>query len=234
MLALKLGPDPVPGLAGLVLGDADEQEGEPAQDDMGADAVLAAMVDGAQVDDLLHVSPAALDFEELLIAERDVLGGHVRVGAAQEVLAVEVLLGLDPRLAGAEEPGGGDAQEPLQSGLAGQAALDPAALGGGEAVGAVDELFELRDELRADGGVAFGLAGVVADDEPVMVVVAEADFRAAGCKPAQVRGKSRVTGVAAGLCRLHQQHGRRHRAAVARDETNVRPLREEGAARGAT
>ena len=100
----------------------------------------------------------------------------MRVGAAQEVLAVEVLLGLDPRLVDAEEPGGGDAQEPLQSGLAGQAALDPAALGGGEAVGAVDELFELRDELRADGGVAFGLAGVVADDEPVMVVVAEADF----------------------------------------------------------
>ena len=54
--------DPVPGLAGRVLGDADEQEGEPAEDDVGADAVLAPVVDGAQVDDLLHVSPAALDF----------------------------------------------------------------------------------------------------------------------------------------------------------------------------
>ena len=32
---------------------------------MGADAVLAPVVDRPEVDDLLHVSPAALDFEEL-------------------------------------------------------------------------------------------------------------------------------------------------------------------------
>jgi hypothetical protein len=43
-----------------VLGDADEEQGEPAEDDVGADAVLAPVVDGAQVDDLLHVAPAAL------------------------------------------------------------------------------------------------------------------------------------------------------------------------------
>jgi hypothetical protein len=42
--ALELGADAVPGAAGLVLGDADEQEGEPAEDDVGADAVLAAVV----------------------------------------------------------------------------------------------------------------------------------------------------------------------------------------------
>ena len=57
-------------------------------------------------------------------------------------------------------------------------ARDPSSLrplGGGEAVGAGDELLELGDEPRADGGVAFCLVRVVADDEPV-AVVAEADF----------------------------------------------------------
>jgi len=80
------------------------------------------------------------DFQELLVAERDVLGGHVGVGAAQEVLAVEVLLGGGLRLVDAEQPAGGDAQEPLQAGAGGQGALDLAALGGGEVAGAGDGL----------------------------------------------------------------------------------------------
>ena len=86
-LAAQLGPG---GGAG-VLGDAGEQEGEPAQDDVDADALFLAAAGGPQVDDLLEVSPAALDFQELLIAQGDVLGGHRRVGGAQQVLAVEVL-----------------------------------------------------------------------------------------------------------------------------------------------
>jgi len=35
---------------------------QPAQDDVGADAVFPAVVDGAQVDDLLHVPPRALSW----------------------------------------------------------------------------------------------------------------------------------------------------------------------------
>ena len=49
------------------MGDAHEQEREPAEDDVGADAVLAAVPDGAQVDDLLYVPPAALDFRQLRV-----------------------------------------------------------------------------------------------------------------------------------------------------------------------
>src|SRR2546423_6691079 len=48
-----------------VLGDAGEQEGEPAQDDVGADALFLAVVDGPQVDDLIEVFLAALDFRGL-------------------------------------------------------------------------------------------------------------------------------------------------------------------------
>src|SRR3954469_21119717 len=80
-----------PGGAGLGLDDADEQQGEPAEDDVGADAFFEPVVDRPQVDDLFHVSPAAFDLQELLVAQGDVLGGQVRVGAAQQVLAVQVL-----------------------------------------------------------------------------------------------------------------------------------------------
>jgi hypothetical protein len=40
-----------------------------------ADAVLAAVVDGAQQDRALEAAEGAFGFEQLLVAERDVLGG---------------------------------------------------------------------------------------------------------------------------------------------------------------
>src|SRR5579875_2594491 len=83
-----------PGRAAGGLGDPGQEQGEPAQDDVGADPLFLAVVGGPEVDDLLHVPPAALGFQELLVAGRDVLSGQVRVGAAEQVLAVEVLLGL--------------------------------------------------------------------------------------------------------------------------------------------
>ena len=46
-----------------------------------ADAVLEPVIDRAQVQDLFHVPPAAFDLEELLVAQRDVLGGQVRVAS---------------------------------------------------------------------------------------------------------------------------------------------------------
>src|SRR6266571_4256144 len=70
--ALQLSAQPVPGLAGAGLGDADQQQGQPAQGDVGADPVFEVMVDGAQVDDLFHVPPAAFDFQQLLVAQGDV------------------------------------------------------------------------------------------------------------------------------------------------------------------
>ena len=53
-----------PGTAAGVLGDPGQQEREPAEDNVSADALFFPVVDGAQVDDLLHVAPAALDLEE--------------------------------------------------------------------------------------------------------------------------------------------------------------------------
>jgi hypothetical protein len=60
-----------PPAAAGVLGDPGQEQCQP-QDDVDVDPVLPAAVDLARVDDLLHVSPAALDFEQLLVAEGDV------------------------------------------------------------------------------------------------------------------------------------------------------------------
>src|SRR5208337_2428021 len=144
-----------PGGSARVLGDAGQEEGEPAEDDVGADAFFLAVVDRAQVDDLLHVAPAALDFQELLIAQRDVLGGHLGIG-------------------GPEQAAGGDPQVPVQAGLGGDDAAELGALVPAEVVRIADQLGELGDHPGADGGVALGSLRVVADDEPL--VLGDADF----------------------------------------------------------
>src|SRR5512142_43421 len=71
-VVVQLGPAP----AGGGLGQPDEQQGQPAQQHVGADAVFLAVVDRAQVEHALHVPPAAFDFEQLLVAQRDVFDGQ--------------------------------------------------------------------------------------------------------------------------------------------------------------
>src|SRR4051812_21830774 len=93
--AVELVAQVAPGVAGGGLGEADEQQGQPAQQHVGADAPFEVVVDGAQVEGRLDVPPASFDLEELLVAEGDVLGGQGWVGAAQQELAVESLLGGD-------------------------------------------------------------------------------------------------------------------------------------------
>src|SRR5262249_45191349 len=163
-----------PGGPGSGLGDADQEQREPAQDDVGADALLFPVIDRAQVDNLLEVAPAALDFQQLLVAQGDVLGRQLGVGRAEQVLAVEVLLGLDGGRVGAQQAAGGDAQVAVQARLGGD---DPAQLGplsGAQLVAAVDHLAELGQHPLADLAVPFGGLGVVADHEPL--VLGDADL----------------------------------------------------------
>jgi hypothetical protein len=104
-------------VSGGGLGDADEQEGEPAQDDVGADPLLEPVAGRPPVDDLLEVAPAALDLEEQLVADGDVSGGEPGVGAAEQVLAVEVLLRFDLCGVCSQQAAGGDGQAAVQAGL---------------------------------------------------------------------------------------------------------------------
>ena len=79
---VELAGDPGPGNARGGLGDPDEQQGEPAQADVRPDPFLFPVAGRAQVNDLLEVAPAALDFQQLLVAQRDApaesLGSELR------------------------------------------------------------------------------------------------------------------------------------------------------------
>ncbi len=77
--ALQLVADVAPGVVGFVFDDADEQQRKPAEQDVCADAVLAAAVHRSQIEGALHVPPAALDLQQLLVVQRDVFGRQRRV-----------------------------------------------------------------------------------------------------------------------------------------------------------
>jgi hypothetical protein len=167
--AVELAADVRPGVPAGVLGVPGQEQGEPAEEDVGADAFFLAVVDGAQVDDLFDVAPAALDLQELLVAEGDVLGGELRVGGAEQVLAVEVLLGLGLGGIGAEQAAGGDAQVAVQARSGRDHAAQFGTLVLAELVRVLDGLFELGDHPGPDGGVALGGLGAEADDEPLVL-----------------------------------------------------------------
>ena len=75
-----------------VLDDADEQQRQPAQLHVGADAVLAVVEHRAQPERALHVPPAAFDGDQLLVGGGEIVRGEGGVGGAQQPLAVQVLL----------------------------------------------------------------------------------------------------------------------------------------------
>ena len=61
---VELAADDASGGACVVLGDADEDQCEQAQRDVGLDAVLLAVVDGADLQDGFEVPESAFDVEE--------------------------------------------------------------------------------------------------------------------------------------------------------------------------
>ena len=75
--------------------DTDEEQREPAEQDVGADAGLEPMEDRAQLQGGLHVAETPFGLEQVLVAQRDVLGGQVGVGGGEQVLPVEAFLGGD-------------------------------------------------------------------------------------------------------------------------------------------
>jgi hypothetical protein len=102
--AVEFVADVAPGIVGGVLDDADEQQRQPAQLHMRADAVLAVAEHRAQPQRALHVPPAALDRDQLLVGGGEIVGGQREVGGAHQPLAVQVLLPLDRRVVDAEQP----------------------------------------------------------------------------------------------------------------------------------
>ncbi|MFD3623436.1 hypothetical protein [Streptomyces sp. NPDC058698] len=74
---------------------ADQQQREPAQQHVGPDTVFETVEDRPQLQHRFQITKSALGFQESLVADHDLLGTQVRIGAGQQVLAVQTLLGLD-------------------------------------------------------------------------------------------------------------------------------------------
>jgi hypothetical protein len=61
-------PQLMPRLTRLVLRDADEKQGQPAEQDVRLDAVGLPVKHGAHVDRVFEIAVDAFDLEELLVA----------------------------------------------------------------------------------------------------------------------------------------------------------------------
>lgn len=66
--------DVSPRLAAVTFGDAGQQEGEPADEDVGVDAVFEAVEDRAEQEVGLEFAEAAFGFEEVLVAQGGFFG----------------------------------------------------------------------------------------------------------------------------------------------------------------
>ena len=171
----------------LVLGDPDQQQRQPAQQDVGADAVLLAVVDGAQVEGGLHVAPAALDLEQLLVAERDVLGGQGRVASCAAGTCRRGAPRRRRRRGRRAAARRGSAQEPLEAalGCAGRPASSARSAAVSWSLPAIASS-SWASELVADGAVALGLVGVAADRRSGRACVPSSTTHLldlAGCRP---------------------------------------------------
>src|ERR1035441_6440270 len=166
--ALELVADVAPGVAEPDLGDSQQQQqGQPAQLDVGPDALVLVVVYGPQVDGGLQVAEAALGIVEPLVTLGDVGSGESLVAGAEQELAVEEGVAGGRPAVDAQLAGGGGAQEPVEGRLGFQRPGELGALARAQLVRTGDLLLEAGDDLGADLGVAGGAHGVVADDEPV-------------------------------------------------------------------
>jgi hypothetical protein len=94
--------DVAAGVTGAVLDHSHEQQPEPAELDVATDPVLTMVEDRAESERSLHVPPAPLHFEQLLVGESQIGRGQAVVTGTQQPLAVELRLVRDGRLVDAE------------------------------------------------------------------------------------------------------------------------------------
>ncbi len=155
-----------PGLPGPVLGDPDEEEPQPAEEDVRPDPVGQPVVDRPDVHQVLEVPEDALRGSELLVAENDVLGGEAVARARHQELAVEAFFRVDLRLVDPEFAAGGLADVAavgrVQSELAGRFPVRlPVKL-----LQLIQPPLGLGHGVLALCPVPRGLLGVPHDDEP--------------------------------------------------------------------
>lgn len=104
------------GRAGAAFGDPDQQQREPAEQDVGADPCLEPVVHRAQREDRLHVPEGALGLQQVLVLQGDLVGGQVRVRGGEQVVTVQAFLRHDLGPVDHEAHGSG-LLDPLAEGL---------------------------------------------------------------------------------------------------------------------
>jgi hypothetical protein len=178
-------------LAAAAFGDAGQQQGQPADQDVGADAVFQAVEHRTQQQGGLEVAEATFGLEEVLVSEGGVFGADVRVAGGDEVLAVQPGLGLDLCGVHLQSAVGLLGQPAAERGVVAQCAFGAHVRGfvacpglvtvgtlgiAGALLGDTGQLgLDTGDRVVALQLVAFGLFWVVADDEPHILLV-EADL----------------------------------------------------------
>ena len=95
MKTFQLGPDLGPGHAGLQLCDPNQQQGEPAKHNMGADAVGLGVVYRSEGQGRLQGPEGPLNFHELFIPQGNILGRQTLVTGAQQIFAIQFFRLLD-------------------------------------------------------------------------------------------------------------------------------------------
>src|SRR5579871_3103016 len=99
---LQARDDVAPRVPGTDLGDACEQQGEYRDGHVRLDAPGTPVKDRSHAQPRLHLAPALLDAQKLLVAEREVLGGERVVVGGDDPLAVVALCLLDGAAVDAE------------------------------------------------------------------------------------------------------------------------------------
>lgn len=102
--AVELLANVAPGVAGVVLGDPDQQQAEPAQLDVGAEPVLPVVEHRPQPQRAFQIPPAVLDLGELFVGGGQIGCGEGVVGGADNPFAVEAGIGGDRGLIDAQQP----------------------------------------------------------------------------------------------------------------------------------
>src|SRR5680860_1447637 len=163
---VELVGDVAAGVAGGVLDGPDQQQREPAQLDVAADAVLAVVEHRPQTQGALHVAPAALDREELFVGRGEVVGGQGDIGGAEQPLAVQVGLAFGGGGVDAQQPGLGPAQVATQPRLVLQRTDELRAPARGPRIRTVDQPLQVAGQVRPDGDEGMRAARFVVCHNP--------------------------------------------------------------------
>jgi hypothetical protein len=77
-LLLHLPANGRPSLTGFNLSDADQQQGQPAEQNMRTDAIILGMIDRAQIEGALE-RPEGILYLEQFIAQCYIFGGQMQI-----------------------------------------------------------------------------------------------------------------------------------------------------------